>query len=186
MIVYTTYIDLIKNVRSEILTQSELVNERVINAVSVRGPALSKLINNNTSTSINLHDVLIIFELLVDTDSDQNIVLTNEDDSKDIITQFRLLLKVYGNASQEMANILLARFKSEEIITRLYAKNVWVKNVSFAQTMNEIINNTVWPRCDLEMTLIARFHIEQLNEIPYADSIKNIIISRGEKTNEEE
>lgn len=179
MIPYITYTDLIINIRKELINQSELDGNFVINAVSVRGPALKKLISEDQSTSLNLHDGFIIFELLEDKNSETNIILHNDDNSSDNITQYKLLLKIYGNTCHEISQKLTARFKMQDIIMELYSKGIWVKNISFPETINEFINDTVWPRCDIEMTIIVRYNITSIKETPTAEEISEIIITDG-------
>ena len=178
MIPYTTYTDLIIKTREAIITQSELSDQFVINAVSVRGPALNKLISNNESTSLNLNDGFIIFELLRDTESNDNTVLEDDDlDSSDVINRFRLLLKIYGNNSDSIAQKLLARFKMKSVLMNLYDQGIWVRNISFPETINEFINNTVWPRCDMEMNIVIRCKIDSITSTPYTEDFGRVIIA---------
>ncbi len=179
MIPYITYNNLIINIRQALITQSELDEKMVINAVSARGPALRKLISDNESTSLNLHDGFIIFELLENKDSENNIILQNDNNSSDNISEYKLLLKIYGNNCHEISQKLTSRFKMEDIIMELYSKGVWVRNISFPETINEFVNDTVWPRCDLELTIIVRYNIEALKETPYTDELGEIIITDG-------
>ena len=178
MIPYITYSGLIIKTREAIIAQSGLDDDLVINAVSVRGPALSKLLSDDEITSLNLHDGFIIFELLENKDSDNNTILQNDDESADNISEYRLLLKIYGNSCHEISQRLVSRFKMESVVLDLYSQGVWIKNISFPETINEILNNTVWPRCDIEMTIIARYNISPTSTIPDTSDFGNIIIKR--------
>jgi len=185
MIPYITYTDLIIKIREAIITQSELNGNSVINAVSVRGPALSKLISDNESTSLNLNDGFIIFELLENKDSENNIILQNPNDSSDNVSEYKLLLKIYGNHCHELSQKLVSRFKMESVIMDLYEKGIWAKNISFPETINEFLNNTVWPRCDLEITIIVRYNIKAISNIPFIEKTGELIIITGDKNEKE-
>ena len=119
MISYTTYTDLIINIRQELINQAELDSDMVINAVSVRGPLLKKLISDYESTSINLHDGFIIFELLENKDSENNIILHNDDNSSDNVNEYKLLLKIYGLFVCLLAGLFLISKKGFNVPTWL-------------------------------------------------------------------
>ena len=47
------------------------------------------------------------------------------------------------------------------------------------KNINEFINDTVWPRCDIELTIIVRYNITPLEETSDAEKIGEIIIING-------
>ena len=63
MLPYTTFDGIIIALRSVIINYVGLDNNRVLNATSVRGADLLKIINETELNSFNLSDSFIVFEL---------------------------------------------------------------------------------------------------------------------------
>lgn len=155
------YDDIIRNLRAELLIQTRLENERILNATSVRGPELLKTINSSTSTtSPHLENTFIIFELK-ENQSDFYGATSTSDISMDGIIPYELNLKIYGNKCHELSQQILAQFKSPETALNLREKGVWVYGVSRAESINEFINNTVWQRCDMSIKVMTRFSVNK-------------------------
>lgn len=175
-----TYEDIIRNLRTEISTQTGLNINRIINAVSSRGPDLLKLISNSEATSFNLADCFIVFELL-ESDSGENVVIHDKGDVLSSISPFNFTLKIYGNACHKVAQDILMRFKSEKVVTSLYKKGIFIHGITFPSSINEFINNTVWPRCDMSIHIIVEFRTEETEKTYDAEGISGIVVKTIEE-----
>ena len=74
------YDDIIRTIRSELIIQTGLVGSRILNATSVRGADLLKVLNEDEVAPFNLSDCFIIFEMLEDFDNDKiNVVIPGDE-----------------------------------------------------------------------------------------------------------
>lgn len=157
MIQAITYENIIREIRPELSEQSGIDLNRIMNAVTARGPELSKLLSSSQSVSFSLSDAFIIFELVED-DNQDNFVTHEEDESLSSISSMSLNLKIYGNAAHKVSQEILMRFKTEEVAMKMRGKGIFINGISFPTSINEFINNTVWPRCDMTLHLKVRFN----------------------------
>lgn len=157
MIKSITYEDIIREVRPELGTQTGISLDRIMNAASARGPDLSKILSSSQSASFNLTDCFIIFELVED-DNQDNFVTYEEDGSVSSLSSMSFNLKIYGNAAHKVSQEILMRFKTEDVAMKMRGKGVFINGISFPTAINEFINNTIWPRCDMTLHLKVRFN----------------------------
>ena len=173
MIKSITYENIIILLRREIAKQSGISLDRIFNATSVRGPDLYKIISETAAASFDLSNAFIVFELLED-DIDSNTVTHELDETISSISSFKFNLEIYGNACHTVSQNILMRFKTEEVSLGLRAEGIRVYRVGFPTTINEFINNTVWPRCDMSIYLQVRFNVPRITDSGYAEEINSI------------
>lgn len=193
MIKSTTYYDIVKILRNEVIKQSGLDPNSVINAVTARGPDLLDMLNNLESYSFDLKDSFIVFELIETTSSDDNYYTTELDDSLSSYTNYNFKMIIYGNYSHDLGQTLLLRFRSASVSLDLRNQGIYIKDVDYPISNNEFINNTYWPRVDMSINIQTRFNIDQIHkpdtiggETPIDENakyIKGLIVRDFEKAN---
>ena len=87
MIKTITYEEIIKLLRNIVILNGRVNENRVLNALSVRGTDLSDVINSTEMYSIGLSSVFILFELLKDKNSD-NYVTPKDDNNMIAIASY--------------------------------------------------------------------------------------------------
>ncbi len=179
MINATTYENIIRTIRQTIITLLNISADRVLNADSVRGADLLKIISCSESTSFSLNDLFIVFRLK-EYDNDSYYIIPEDDSSSSLIISYEFTMNIYGNACHEASQKLLTIFKEERTLVDLYEKGLYVHQVNKPRFMNEFINNTMWPRCDMSIVLEVRVAIENANDVAELDenSLSGIIIHK--------
>ena len=180
----TTYEDIIKNFRVTVSEQSGVALDRIFNATSVRGPDIIKIINETNATSFNLADCFIVFELLEDYSETDNVVTHESDGTISSISSFNFNLKIYGNACHSVSQTILMRLKTDEVALALRSKGIYISGIPFPAAINEFVNNTVWPRCDMTIKMKVRFNISPAESTGLIHSSSGIIIKTIEKASE--
>ena len=176
MINSITYNELIKTLRTNVIKQGELSAQYVRNADSVRGADLTVILSEINVMSAKLSDVFVIFELLED-DNDDNYIIPEENDTISSISSFKFVLHIYGLQSHMCAQMLMTRFKTSEVASALRDNGIYLAGIGFPTNTKEFINNTLWPRCDLEMDIKVRFNISKLKEYDagyFNENIKDV------------
>ena len=154
--------DLDKYIREELILQSGLEGNRVLNAISVRGQDLEKLVDEKIYMSYNLRDCVIIFEVVLDSNSSDNVSMTEEDESITDYSAFDVKVILYGNKGNILCHKIKSRFLTEEVRQNLWNKGIQVIEISNIETVNEFINNTIWPRCDFDIKIGCRLNFEKV------------------------
>ena len=168
MLPYTTFNDVIINLRKVIIDYVGIDNNRVLNATTVRGADLAKIINESQLNSFNLNDSFIVFELKESTDKDYYIINENDDENS-LISRYHMDLKLYGNACHVISHKILSTFREEMILQDLYEKGIHFTGITYPESANEFINNTLWKRCDLTIHLETRMNVEKNKKDEYFD-----------------
>lgn len=174
MISSITYENIIIFLRKEIAYQSGVSLDRIFNAVSVRGPDLSKIISETEAASFDLSNAFIVFEMMED-ENEGNVVTHEVDGTISSIASFKFNLKIYGNACHTVSQNILMRFKTEEVALGLRDKGIYIRGITFPTNINEFINNTVWPRCDMTLNLQVRFNVSRISVDGWAEEIGSIV-----------
>ena len=169
-----TYENIIKFLRNEIIKQSQLPSDRVLNALSIRGTNLTKVLNEIIEESYEVDDSFILFELVY-VDNGNNVVIPN-DEYMTSISNFNFNLHIYGNNSYMVAQKIWTGLRNENAALNLVEQGIHVNGVTFPQTINEFINNTLWIRHDLTIKFEVKFDIPNVTKTEYA-KIPNKIIS---------
>lgn len=154
-----SYENIIRTLRNALITNTNVPATRIINATSVRGPDIFKLLNSTEAISPDLADAFIIFELTENQDNDNYGATSMDDNHMETIMSYDLNLKIYGNDCHILSQTILARFKSAEVALSVRDEGVWIYGISKPESLNEFINNTIWPRCDMKIKVMARFEI---------------------------
>ena len=168
-----------KIVRLEIINYLNITGNRVLNGVSVRGPNLQKIISECTLGSFNLEDSFIVFDL-EKANGEDYFVMEEDDNTVSVISEFQMNFRVYGMLCHMIGLRLQAMFKDVYVLGRLYEKGIRGQDVTDLTTINEFINNTMWPRADLSFKMQIRFTIYKKDAGYFEDNpeevFKNIII----------
>lgn len=162
------------NIRKTIIKVLNINPTRVMNAASVRGTDLSKIISASESTSLTLNDVFIIFEFK-ESDDDIYWLMHENDNTSSYITSYDFNLKIYGKGSHIASNLIINGFKNINILTDLYDLGIKVEGITKPITMHEPINETIWPRTDFKIVVTSRIENINSDEIAYFTGITNII-----------
>lgn len=170
-----------KVIRNVLIKQSELSSSRVLNAASVRGQNLSKLIEEDTYTSLNLSDILIIFERVFNPNSKNNVVMEEEDDTITIYSSFYIKILIYGNDSPYIANKLRSRLLTRSVIDDLQESGVCVNNISNPEPMSEWLNETLWIRNDLTMEVSCRESFKKIDSDYEINELSGIIFKENKE-----
>lgn len=157
-----SYKNLIKTLYLSLSSLSELPLGRVLNIDSVRGIDLNKLITSTESTSINMSDSIILFELL-ENNNDENFVTTEEDNSLSYISSYQFVLHFYGNYSHELSKKVASRYKSIEVISDLREIGIYYNGIEPITNVKEFINNSLWQRCDCTINFIVRHSFDKVS-----------------------
>lgn len=183
MLPYTTFNDIIKNLKKSLQDLTGLDPNRVLSTTAVRGADLSKIINESQVNSFNLSDSFIVFELKESNDKDYYIIDEN-DNERSIISRYHMDIKLYGNACHIVSQQILARFKDATLLQDLYEKGIHYTGITPVESVNEFINNTLWKRCDMTIHLQARMKVDKIKPDEYFpentdyDFFKEISIKR--------
>lgn len=179
MINATTYENIIRNIRQNIITKLNISADRVLNADSVRGPDLKKILSCSDSTSFSLNDLFIVFRLK-EYENDSYYIIPEDDNSSSLIISYEFTMNIYGNAAHDASQKLLTIFKEERTLVDLYEQGIYIHQVTKPRFMNEFINNTMWPRCDMSIISEVRILNQNANDVAELDenSISGIIIHK--------
>ena len=162
MITSIDYDTLIILVREQLIEQTGISGDRILNAASVRGADLTEILNNTDVFSIKLIDV-------VEQENENNVIIPEEDDTMTSLATYNFILKIYGNMCHMCAQQIRALFKTSEVATTLRNAGVYIKGIEFPIDQKEFINNTLWPRCDLTLQLQCRHNFKKTTSAGYFD-----------------
>lgn len=167
--------ELNKILRTELITQSELEGKFVRNALDIHGQDLDKLLEAQVYSSIDTSDVLLLFQLH-SRDSNSDISQTLENDTILIYTSYTLYCILYGNESNNVANKIVARFRTDEVRDDLYAQGVYLEEITNPKTFDEFKNETMWQRADFEINVSCQREIKPVTEGTEITDIDNLQI----------
>ena len=152
--------ELNKILRAELLSQTELANDHVLNGLSVNGSQLEKRLENQIFEPFKITDNFVVFEL-VPRNSDSNV--TQAIENKLLATSsYDFKLVIYGTSCMLLAQVIKSRFESEDVRQTLFGKGVYIESITEPEGMNEFINNTMWLRADMNIEVSCETEIEKL------------------------
>lgn len=155
--------ELEKIIRKYLITQSELSSKKVLNALDSYGQDLNKNINSSIFDSYSPSDNVILFELFT-RPSNSDISYTNSDDEKiSYYKAYELKLYIYGESSSDVANKIVARFRTQYVREHLLDDGVYLEKIEEPKKLNEFINNVLWIRNDVSISINCKFIIPQIN-----------------------
>lgn len=176
----TSVDELNKILRQVIIQQSNLSDEQVLNSLSIHGEDLDKLFEEQEYISIDRSDALILFELQ-SRRSSADISMTNDDGSITLYRSFTFRVMIYGNDSSNIANVLIARLRTEDVRVQLLDSNIYVEKVSEPDVLNEYKNQTMWIRNDIAIDISCEFNISQFMSDNFEQINTTKIYNVGEK-----
>lgn len=168
MIPVTTYEKALVALRNQILIYSGIPNNFILNGDSIYGPDIWKMITDTIGEAPELSNTFIVFEFKEIPNDSFGIT-----GGFTALAPYGLFLKVYGDNCHMTAYKLAAMFKYADVIEVLQNSGVKVTNTSTIGSINEFINDTRWPRCDVEIDVLCNFDIklENPNDPGYAESL---------------
>ena len=161
-------------------TLGDIPINMIFNAVSVRGPQIFKILENGARIGPDREEIFAVFEITMDDGDEHNSVVVG-DDITETLSTYNFDLKIYGNNAQYVAQKIISRIRTEENIAFAKEKGIFIYKISFPKAINEFINNTLWPRADLNIKIQVIHSFEQksaqqvINEMPVL-SIKKLTI----------
>lgn len=164
MIVKTTDIQEInKIIRNVLILQSGLQPNQVMNGVSLHGTELLERINQYAYKTYTLDSSFIVF-VLESRESESDFSQTQEDGKLRMVASYQMHCYVYGYESQKLANMIIARIRSEYSRLNLQQSGIYLESVSSATTGNDFINNTLMIRTDFFINMSVEMEIEQVSD----------------------
>lgn len=164
--------------RSQLIEQSQLPSDYVINGLDTYGPELIKYIEDlDIYKGYELEDTVIVFELYAN--NDQNITTDEENDIMYSFNSYTLHLIIYGENSNVMSRIIKSRFESEEVRLLLHDDGVHLVKVDLLGDINEFINERIWLRSDVNINIMVRYEIEKVSKIESMDNLKELEVIKN-------
>jgi hypothetical protein len=167
--------DIEKIVGDMLVKQSKLDRSRIMNGLSPRGIDLSKFVTENVKLSYDLSDTAIIFEVKSVENENINLTEIDEDNIREDAC-FEVSVTIYGNESMRMGQLLKARFESEKVRYDLLMTGLYLVAVSSTTSMNEFVNNTIWPRTDLSLKIACEMTMKQVDTMQQITTVNGIDI----------
>lgn len=141
-----------KIVRNEIIKQSELPSERVLNGISLHGQDLVDKINDYAYKSYDQNNSLIVFDLSL-TNSENDISQTLENGKIQIYSTYSMKCYVYGYSSKQLVLKTISRLRSEESRQNLYEQGVHLISINDIVDGKEFFNETMYIRTDFTINV---------------------------------
>lgn len=163
------YNEALKNLLFSLREYTGLPKTHILNAYSVRGADLQKVINECQLISFDLKDSFIIFEFKEDDSKEFFVVPEEKEGYNNVISYYRMDLKIYGSSCHMLSKKILSIFREEKTILDLYSQGIYFKGVSNPTANNEFINNTLWPRTDMTINIEINTNIDFFKPIEYMD-----------------
>lgn len=154
--------ELNKELRTILMTQSGVDGQFVRNALSTFGETLDKLLFKQTYDTICPCDVLILFELR-SRENETDVSMTERDDTVTYYKSYELYVIIYGDKAADVANMLIARMRTEAVRLRLLDLGIYLESVSNDTSLNEFKNNVMFNRHDIRFNISCRFSIAQVS-----------------------
>ena len=179
----STYESALIAVRAEIIRQTGLRSEFVLNGHSLYGPDLLKTINQTIEIAPEIRDCFIVFEFR-EIENDSYGAGPINDMKMEALAPYGFFCKVYGDKCHYYAQKLLTIFKYPDTVLKLRAAGCHITSIHNIGSVNEFINNVLWPRCDIEIDMICRFEFDLIPD-PLITSAESLtlpinIIREGE------
>ena len=157
--------EIVKLFREELIVQSELDSERVLNGLGFRGANLRKNVGEakyKAYNQIEKHNEFIIFTYAEEDEQGTEYTIENDNDFEMVYISVKFHLMVYGNKAATLSQKIRARLLTEESRDRLYAKGLHLQEVSKIESGTDLVNDTMWPRKDMHVELACRLDISKI------------------------
>lgn len=146
--------------RQQLIRQTGIESNLVRDATTEYGAFLDTNSSLSIFTSLLPSQVALLFELKT-RDSHDNVSMTNQNDSISFFRAYQLRIILYGNDSDNIANKLVARFRTEKVRNELLAQGIYVESLSEPERITEFKNNVVWIRNDISINIACEINISQ-------------------------
>lgn len=165
--------------RSQIIAQTGVNGQFVRDATTEYGAYLDKNVSGSVFETIAPTNTLILFELQTRT-TNTDMSYTNDDNSVSYFRSYRMHVMIYGNNSDNVANVLAARLRTEKVRNEILASGVYMEHVGDPVRITEFKNNIVWLRNDFNIDVSCEVLITQTSIDPDYASFDKINIIKGE------
>lgn len=162
-------------IRDFIITQSEVKPEFVRNSASVFGTTLDKDYASNIFDSIDLDDTLILFDVK-NRYNEGDMSQTQKDGMINLYRSFNVHIIVYGNNSKDVANTLIARFRTQKVRTDLQNQAIYLEKVSDLVEVHEFKSSILWVRNDFDINISCKIQINQIDDDYEPETISSLNI----------
>ena len=165
--------------RSFIIEQTGVNAQFVRDATTEYGAYLDQHVSHGVFETITPSNTMILFELKT-RESSSNMSYTNKDNSISYFNSYRLHIIIYGNDSGNVANKLVARFRTEKVRNAILASGIYMESISEPFRITEFKNSIVWQRNDIDVDISCEISITQISTDPDYTSFDKInIIQRS-------
>lgn len=179
MISISTFDELNKILRKQLILQSELPSKRVANSDTLYGVTLDKLLKDKIFISLDSKDNILLFEL-ISRNSSNDINFSETDSNINSYKSYELKIIIYGNTSPDIANNVEARFRTEYVLNDLQNQGIYIESVSEPIIIHEFINESQWTRTDLSIYISCKFEIKPITMLDDYSDYSDIIVIKGE------
>ena len=166
------YNEINKIIRNQLLTQTGLANDHVLNGLDFDGINLEKRLDDQIFVSFSLLDNFIIFNLVPRT-STSNISQDIEDDIYNV-SSFMFKLIIYGKSSMKLAQIIKSRFLTEEVRHDLYKSGIYIEDIDNPVPTNEFVNSKIYTRTDFSINISCESKFEKITQPTMFEEINEV------------
>lgn len=167
--------ELNKILRKELIAQSQLNSNYVLNALSTYGETLDKLLSNKVYDSYETKDAVLLFQLF-NRNNESDFSFTEKNGTITYNKSYELKIIIYGNASSDIANKISSRFRTEKVRNDLQNLGVYLESISDPESINEFKNEVMWFRTDISIFITSEFSYQQTSEDSDFDILSKINI----------
>lgn len=171
-----------KILKQRIELETGLSNRNVRNALSTYGETLHKLLTDKKFNSYELNDAVILFDLHT-RDNPTDVSIVNENSSVDLYKSYEFKIIIYGHSSANLGNILYARFNTDYVLSTLQDEGIYLESISLPMSINEFINDVMWPRTDLSFLISCKHTINQIHDFEEFEKLSELDVDKISMSN---
>ena len=171
-------------VRATLIQQSGLEQQYVRNALSQYGSYMSDSYDGLDWSALTPEQTLVFFELS-NRDSDGDMSETEPDGSLKIYTSYQVHVIIYGDNSKNLANILIARLRTRNVLDNFMEHDICLQTVSNSTSLNDYKNGALWQRNDFDMNIACEIKITPETESYTFKEYSDIIIKTMEEAEQD-
>lgn len=164
-------------IRNELITQSQLSEDYVRNALSLYGTDLNQEVGTDIFDTITTNQNLILFELL--NNHTTNDVTETVDDKIKIYKSYSVYIIIYGDNSNTLANTLIARLRTEEVQENLQMQGVYIERIEDVESINEFKNDVIWERTDFNIQIACEMNVNKITDNNSFEELSQLTIIGG-------
>lgn len=164
-------------IRNKLIEQSQLDSNYVRNSLSLYGPELDQELCPDIFDSIATTQNLIIFELRANsTGNDRTETINNK---IKFYKSYTVHIIIYGENSNTLANVLIGRFRTEEVQEDLESQGIYLETIEDIESIHEFINDVMWLRNDFKINIACEMSINKISDNNTFNSISQLTIIGG-------